>query len=1389
MSKLLPSVLVIAVLLFGQAAFAQATKPLKALLIAGGCCHDYPGQHKVLSEGIQARANVQVDVIWTDDTTTKPPLALFENPNWADGYDVIIHDECAADNKSSEAIKNILTTHQKIPAVHLHCAMHSFRDGSDNWPKHLGIHSTSHGPQEPIAVRFLDSDHPITKTLSDWTTIKEELYNNVKVYDITPLARGKQVFQRNGKEVVDEHVVVWTNERAGARSFSTTLGHNTKTVEDPRYLELLTRGLLWSCDKLNDDYLKPFTGKNTVKKIEKPVVSQAPPKKKYPDDGRGLAATVSASSEETGKDNYAWNAIDDDLETRWCASNGDYPQTLTLKFPSPQKVNTIKVDWESQSVYRYRVEGTADGDNWNVLLDRTNNREKITAAEKLDGSMEITSLRIVGVGGPNGGWCSIREVKLTGDKFDRIELQEGCCGPDPNSDEAIYKRQGNIPPRIEKLSAEQEAEILKDVKVADGFEVTLFAAPPAVNYPVFVAAAPDGTVFVSSDGNGSLGRNAKRGRIIRLKDTDGDGRADETKVFCEVDAPRGLIWDKDRLYLMHPPHLSVYIDRDGDGVADEEKVLVKNLAFAYDKRPADHTTNGLSMGVDGWIYIAGGDFGFTKAEGADGRTLTHRGGGVIRVRPDGTGLELYATGTRNILEVAISPTMDLFTRDNTNDGDGWNVRFHHLLQAGDHGYPKLYKNFADEALAPLADYGGGSGCGAVYIDEPGFEYWNNAPFTADWGTGAIYHHWVEPNGATFKETRKPEPFIRMTRPTDADVDANSRVYAASWKGATFDWAGPNVGYIVCVKPKGFKPEPLPDFAKASEKELKELLSSNSYRRRIEAQRELTRRGKDPTETVLSLLRNKQTTQRQFAAELPERARDSDVVLGIINSDPVVRHIAINSAAKRMLIDQTLELLSKETGEPAKYVARALGKMHYAKTVDGLIATYNSAKDPQVKSNILSALCRLYNKEADWDGESWGTRPDTRGPYYKPVTWSESPRILAFLDQTMNSAGHEQATFLLTEMARNRINVDKALTTLIAKALKDDSYVAEAVSQLAKRDDLPAEAEAIAVKAVKLSSSNDQTLLDSVDCLTRIQSSGVLLPILEALARLDANPQPAKMAKAIKSIEQSRTLETSISQLQQIASSPSNKLGVWVDVVLLSLANGKQTSVEGRTRASDVLTQAWAKASRRPQLLNASLKSKNVFLEDQILETAADSKSEFNTLARQVKSELKLKDRAPDRTPVIKTLKPEEAIAQAVSTKGDLAFGERLFVKANCVGCHAVTKDARQIGPYLGNIAKTYKRPQLAEAIVLPNKTIAQGFATITIATSEGKIYTGFVVKEEADRVVIRDANAAEFVIPKGDIEERANMETSIMPESVAHQLTVFELASLVDYLEEQAKHQ
>ncbi len=126
----------------------------------------------------------------------------------------------------------------------------------------LGIQSSGHGAQLPIAISFTDHDSPITRDLADWTTINEELYNNVQVFPTAhALAHGKQVFKaRNGTERTTDCVVVWTNQYQGkTRVFTTTLGHNNQTVDDPRYLDLVTRGLLWACDKLGEDG-KPLPG-------------------------------------------------------------------------------------------------------------------------------------------------------------------------------------------------------------------------------------------------------------------------------------------------------------------------------------------------------------------------------------------------------------------------------------------------------------------------------------------------------------------------------------------------------------------------------------------------------------------------------------------------------------------------------------------------------------------------------------------------------------------------------------------------------------------------------------------------------------------------------------------------------------------------------------------------------------------------------------------------------------------------------------------------------------------------------------------------------------------------------------------------------------------------
>jgi type 1 glutamine amidotransferase len=245
---------------------ADDSKPVRALLVIGGCCHDYKHQKTILTEGISARANVSWVIAYDPDGSTNHLNPIYEKADWAKGFDVVLHDECSSDVKDLKIIDRILKPHRDgLPAVVVHCGMHCYR--STGFPKEVtpwfeftGLPSTGHGAQAPIAVKYLGKDSPITRPLQDWTTINEELYNNSagKLLDTAqPLARGKQS-TGGAKNAEQDFVTVWTNTYKGkTRVFGTTLGHNNATVDDSRYLDLVTRGLLWSVGKLDAAHLTP----------------------------------------------------------------------------------------------------------------------------------------------------------------------------------------------------------------------------------------------------------------------------------------------------------------------------------------------------------------------------------------------------------------------------------------------------------------------------------------------------------------------------------------------------------------------------------------------------------------------------------------------------------------------------------------------------------------------------------------------------------------------------------------------------------------------------------------------------------------------------------------------------------------------------------------------------------------------------------------------------------------------------------------------------------------------------------------------------------------------------------------------------------------------------
>src|ERR1051325_65054 len=225
-------------------------KPLRALLITGGCCHNYPFQTQSLTNAVAKLAAVEWTVVMQGGNGTRAEISLYDNPDWAKGYDVVVHNECFADTTNQTYIRKITSAHKAgVPAAVIHCAMHTYRATDiDDWREFLGVTSRRHDHQSRYPVKKIEPPHAIVKGMPDiWLTPSDELYVIEKLWP-NAKALATSVSEQDGKT----YPVAWVNQYGKARVFGTTFGHSDDTLRDPVFLTYVSRGVLWAAARLAD---------------------------------------------------------------------------------------------------------------------------------------------------------------------------------------------------------------------------------------------------------------------------------------------------------------------------------------------------------------------------------------------------------------------------------------------------------------------------------------------------------------------------------------------------------------------------------------------------------------------------------------------------------------------------------------------------------------------------------------------------------------------------------------------------------------------------------------------------------------------------------------------------------------------------------------------------------------------------------------------------------------------------------------------------------------------------------------------------------------------------------------------------------------------------------
>ncbi len=614
------------------------------------------------------------------------------------------------------------------------------------------------------------------------------------------------------------------------------------------------------------------------------------------------------------------------------------------------------------------------------------------------------------------------------------------------------------------------------LQVPSEFKATLFACDPLIEYPSVLALGPrPGSIFLAHDYMTGLGTKIERLDEVRLvEDTDGDGYADKTTLYAGgFNSIQGLAWHAGTVYVMHAPFLTSLRDTNGDGAADERKDLLQGIGWPPEKAPDRlHCANAVVPAHDGWLYLALGDRG-CDVRRPEGDRLVLNGGGILRVRPDGTDLHVFATGLRNIYDLALDEALNVFTRDNENDGGTYKIRVCHSFFGADHGYPYHYEERPDEAMPPLADIGLGSSAGGACYLERAFppEYRGNL-FFCEWGRSVVRAR-LEPAGSGFAPVKEIEFAAGAPsdpygfKPTDLVVDRDGSLLVSDWgdgqrprrgRGRVYRIAGgtqkPSAGLdseshhlrveaqaatdLRTLREGRFGPlgrmHAVWGIARSAEADRIEFLlgwakSDPDPRVRLQAVRALGDLA-DPVLVAhrLDAGRGDPELARRLAAvaagQDPLVLREIVIALGrlrwagapdwvrenLVAPDAALAHAAARTLRRAQSWPAVLKLLD---GPHRLLALRAVAEEADPALVDGLIARLEEGRD---RREIADALARVHRKPGPW--VYWGFRPGPRPA--NTEAWERTEAIERALDRVLADPDRDLRAATLRRMQREKV---------------------------------------------------------------------------------------------------------------------------------------------------------------------------------------------------------------------------------------------------------------------------------------------------------------------------------------------------------------------------------
>lgn len=953
--------------------------------------------------------------------------------------------------------------------------------------------------------------------------------------------------------------------------------------------------------------------------------------------------------------------------------------------------------------------------------------------------------------------------------------------------------------RIPGRSPEQA---LKSFVVPDGFKMQLVAQEPQVMDPIVITYDESGLMYVAEYlkfPNHPLEGKSESGRIRLLKDTDGDGKYEQSSVFADGIAwPTGICPWNGGIYVVAAPDLWYLKDTDGDGRAEIKKKIFTGFGFNNE----EGTANNLIWGFDNWIYGAGSNSGGTvrPADKPNARGISMRGRD-FRFHPvsgkfetlsgseqfgntfDNWGNRFICSNSKPVVQIVLpsrylarNPYLpvpavrkSIWVSGNTiyriSPPEAWRVaRSKYRLSRN----PNMAKTYvADDVF---------SACSAVTVYRGSAypkQYQGNV-FVGEVQGNLVSRFELRPHGVVFDAVRadKNKEFLASKdnwfRPANLCNAPDGTLHIVDMCREVIETptsmteeiianidllSGHDRGRIYRLAPPGFKIPPQPQLGKMTTARLVQTLENRNGWWRDTASRLLyQRQDQQAIQPLKKLLHESKYDLAQlhamYALDGLNSLSDQDLLFALSSqSDGLKIHAAKLSEPRLQknpeLLDALVVLANSPNMQVRFQVAFSLGETSDKRAAKALAAiARRDAGDVWMRTAVLSSSLELAGGMLETllaDADFAATSPG-----------KQILRQLALI-----VGGRNQKVEVINLLKVLDTSNDPGTQRMILLGLGDGLRRSRAsLSQYAEQSPAAAKlVNAMIANAEKILSSNSAKAKQkeqAIEVLAHGKFEGVSDLLTEML---DSRQAPSVQLAASRTLADFKNPE--------------------VSSILIDAWPGLSPSVRG-----EVVETLLGRREGINELLDAIENGKIAagFISPVRKERLMNNRdAKIQARARKL-----FAASVPDsRKKVL------DAYRTALSLKGDATRGRKVF-EQNCMTCHKIGKTGHEVGPNLATIQNATPETLLIQ-IIDPNREVLANYTQYIVVLESGRVVTGIITSESPTSITLKRAEDVKETILRQNIEEITGTGKSLMPEGLEQKINKQQMQDLITFLLELKK--